>query len=400
MKESILRAAAIAALALALIMSVTTWIGVSTSSQRGSVLIGFFEFALILFLGAVAWALFNAFADIVSSRNTLEMLTVRLVKLEEAVAGLAPAAAPDPAAPDPARAGRRDAGRSRPQPGRRGARPGNGGGLLIHHTIQGTAVPALGFGTFRLPGDDCREGVEHALGIGYRHIDTAQGYHNEEFVGEGLRRAGVPREDIFLVSKVSPDNFAGDGAATSTLESLRKLGTDYVDLMLLHWPNPEVPLEEPLTALARLQREGAVRHIGVSNFPPSLVEQAGAVTELFCNQVEYHPYLSQTRLLEQAQRHDLLLTAYCPIARGKVLDDPVLRDIGARHGKTPAQVTLRWLAQQERVAAIPKSAHAQRRMDNFDIFDFELSDDEMKAVFALDREQRLVDPAGGPDWER
>jgi diketogulonate reductase-like aldo/keto reductase len=271
---------------------------------------------------------------------------------------------------------------------------------MIHPTIQGTSVPALGFGTFRLPGDDCREGVEHALGIGYRHIDTAQGYRNEEFVGEGLRRAGVPREDIFLVSKVAPDNFAGDGAATSTLESLRKLGTDYVDLMLLHWPNPDVPLEEPLTSLARLQREGAVRHIGVSNFPPSLVEQAQAVTHLFCNQVEYHPYLSQTALLKQARQHDMLLTAYCPIARGKVLQDPVLRDIGARYGKNPAQVTLRWLVQQERVAAIPKSAHAQRRIDNFDIFDFELDDDEMKAVFALDREERLVDPAIAPDWER
>ena len=271
---------------------------------------------------------------------------------------------------------------------------------MIHHTIQGTSVPALGFGTFRLPGEACREGVEHALEIGYRHIDTAQGYHNEEYVGEALRRAGVARDEIFLVSKVSPDNFAKDLANTSTLESLRKLRTDYVDLMLLHWPNPEVPLEEPLTSLARLQREGAVRHIGVSNFPPSMVERARGVTELFCNQVEYHPYLSQSALLDQARQHDLLLTAYCPIARGKVLDDPVLRDIGAKYGKTPAQVTLRWLVQQEHVAAIPKSAHAQRRIDNAAIFDFELTGEEMQAVFALDREERLVDPAGGPDWER
>ena len=271
---------------------------------------------------------------------------------------------------------------------------------MIHHTVQGTSVPALGFGTFRLPGHDCREGVEHALDIGYRHLDTAQGYRNEEFVGEGMRRAGVPREDIFLTSKVSPDNFAGDDAYTSTVQSLKKLGTDYVDLMLLHWPNPDVPLEEPLTSLARLQREGAVRHIGVSNFPPSLVEKAQAVTPLFCNQVEYHPFLSQTALLKQARKHDLLLTAYCPIARGKVLQDPVLRDIGAKYGKTAAQVTLRWLVQQERVAAIPKSAHAQRRIDNFDIFDFELDAEEMKAVFALDREERLVDPAIAPDWER
>jgi len=271
---------------------------------------------------------------------------------------------------------------------------------VIHHTVRGAEVPALGFGTFRLPGEDCREGVEHALAIGYRHIDTAQGYHNEEFVGEAIQRSGVPRDEIFLVSKVTPENFAQDLATTSTRESLRKLRTDYVDLMLLHWPNPGVSLEQPLASLARLKREGAVRHIGVSNFPPSMVEQALGVTELFCNQVEYHPYLSQTTLLEQTREHDLLLTAYCPIARGKVLEDTLLSDIGARYGKTPAQVTLRWLIQQQRVAAIPKSAHAQRRIDNFDVFDFELTDEEMQAVFALDREQRLVDPANGPDWER
>jgi 2,5-diketo-D-gluconate reductase B len=271
---------------------------------------------------------------------------------------------------------------------------------MIHHTVQGVNVPALGFGTFRLPGEDCREGVEHALGIGYRHIDTAQGYNNEEYVGEGLKRSGVAREDVFLVSKVAPTNFAGDAAATSTAESLRKLRTDYVDLMLLHWPNPSVPLEQPLQALARLQRDGAVRHIGVSNFPPSLVERAAGITHLFCNQVEYHPYLSQTALIDQAHEHDMLLTAYCPIARGKVLDDPVLRDIGARHAKTPTQVTLRWLVQQDAVAAIPKSKQAQRRLDNFAVFDFELSPEEMDAIFALDREDRLVDPAEGPDWER
>lgn len=271
---------------------------------------------------------------------------------------------------------------------------------MIHHSVQDVEVPALGFGTFRLPGEDCREGVEHALALGYRHIDTAQGYDNEEYVGEGLRRAGVPRDEIFLVSKVAPRNFAGNLAYESTLESLRKLGTDHVDLMLLHWPNPGVPLEQPLEALARLQREGAVRHLGVSNFPPSLVDRARAVTTIFCNQVEYHPYLSQNRLIGQAREHDMLLTAYCPIARGRVLTDPVLRDIGTKYGKQPSQVALRWLVQQPTVAAIPKSAHADRRVENFDIFDFELSDEDMQAVFALDRGQRLVDPADGPDWER
>ncbi len=271
---------------------------------------------------------------------------------------------------------------------------------MIHHTIQGTRVPALGFGTWRLDGEACREGVEHALALGYRHIDTAQGYANEERVGAALERSGVRREDIFLVSKVRPSNFAGDAAERSTRESLGALRTEYVDLMLLHWPELSVPLEQPLGALARLQAEGRVRHIGVSNFPPSLVARAAEITPLFCNQVEYHPYLSQTRLLAEAEVRDMLLTAYCPIARGRVLTDPVLRDIGERHAKTPAQVALRWLVQQPRVAAIPKSSSAARREENLDLFDFELSDDEVDAIFALDREERLVDPADGPDWER
>lgn len=271
---------------------------------------------------------------------------------------------------------------------------------MIQREIQGTRVPALGFGTWQLEGDACRDGVEHALALGYRHIDTAQGYDNEEFVGRALAASGVPRDEIFLVTKVMPSNFRADDAIRSSKESLRKLGTDHVDLLLLHWPNPDVPVEETLGALRVLQDEGRVRHLGVSNFPPSLAAQADAAQRIFANQVEYHPFLHQRKLRAQAEELDLLLTAYSPIAKGAVLRDPVLQEIAAEHGKSAVQVTLRWLLQQDRVAAIPKAARAEHRAANLDVFDFELSPAEMTLIHDLEREERLVDPAGGPVWER
>lgn len=254
---------------------------------------------------------------------------------------------------------------------------------MKHQTIQGVQVPALGLGTWEFTGDACTEGVAHALSLGYRHIDTAQGYGNEAQVGEGLAKSGVPRDEIFLVTKVKPDNFARDKALASSRESLRQLRTDYVDLLLLHWPNPEVPLAETLGALKELQDAGAVRHLGVSNFSPSLVEEAREHADIFANQVEYHPYLSQDALLEQARAQDYMLTAYSPLARGKILDDTTLEEIGEAHGKSPAQVALRWLVQQDHVVAIPKASSAQKRESNLDIFDFELSDGEMTKIRAL-----------------
>ena len=265
--------------------------------------------------------------------------------------------------------------------------------------IQGVAVPALGLGTWDLRGDGCTEAVEHALSLGYRHIDTAQGYDNEEFVGAGLQKSNLARDDIFLVTKVKPDNFGREQVLTSTAESLGKLQTDYVDLLLLHWPNPEVPLAETLGACLELQQQGAVRHIGVSNFPSKLMNEAQEITKIFANQVEYHPYLSQETLLLQAKAQDYLLTAYSPIAQGQVVNDPVLQEIGEAHGKSAVQVTLRWLVQQDHVAAIPKSASEKNRVNNLDIFDFELSDDEMARIFALERRERLVAPEGGPEWD-
>jgi 2,5-diketo-D-gluconate reductase B len=254
-----------------------------------------------------------------------------------------------------------------------------------YQVIKGEKVPSLGLGTWRLSGQECVRAVERAFALGYRHIDTAQMYANEGEVGRGIRNSSVDREDIFLVTKVRTSSFSHDDVIHSTRESLKKLQTEYVDLLLMHWPNPSVPLEETLGAMRELQEAGSVKHAGVSNFPPSMVEDATQHATVFCNQVEYHPYRAQDDLLEQAKEMDYLLTAYSPVARGRVSNDATLREIGETHGKTPAQVALRWLIQQEKVVAIPKAASEDHLRSNFDIFDFELSDEEMERVFALGR---------------
>lgn len=270
---------------------------------------------------------------------------------------------------------------------------------VIEHEIQGMRVPALGFGTYRLKGAACVEGVTDALEIGYRHIDTAQSYENEAEVGRAIVAAGVPRDEIFLVSKVRARNYGRTRTRESVLESLERLATERVDLMLMHWPTGEGPLMETLEALAELQDEGLVTHVGVSNFPSGLVSRASEVTRIFCNQVEYHPFLAQGRLLEQAEELDLLLTAYRPLAEGLVGDSPLLRRLGEKHGKTPEQVALRWLVQQPRVATIPKSASPERRRANFDIFDFELTEDEVAAVHALASGKRFVGEGSDVEWD-
>jgi 2,5-diketo-D-gluconate reductase B len=256
---------------------------------------------------------------------------------------------------------------------------------LEYQTIKGERVTSLGLGTWRLSGQECIKAVEHALALGYRHIDTAQMYANEGEVGRGMHNSGVDREDVFLVTKVRASSFSHDDVLRSTHESLKKLQTEYVDLLLMHWPNPSVPFEETLGAMTELQEEESVKHVGVSNFPPSMVEEATTHAEIYCNQVEYHPYRAQDELLGQAREMDYLLTAYSPVARGRVSNDATLREIGEAHGKTPAQVALRWLIQQEKVAAIPKAASEDHLRSNFNIFDFELSDEEMERIFALRR---------------
>jgi diketogulonate reductase-like aldo/keto reductase len=255
---------------------------------------------------------------------------------------------------------------------------------MEYQVIKGEKVPSLGLGTWRLSGEECVRAVEQALALGYRHIDTAQMYANESEVGRGIQNSGVDREEIFLVTKIRTSSFSHDDVIHSTHESLKKLQIEYVDLLLMHWPNPSVPLEETLGAMTELQKE-SVKHVGVSNFPRSMVEEASRYAIVFCNQVEYHPYKAQDELLRQARETDYLLTAYSPVAKGRVSNDATLREIGQAHGKTPAQVALRWLIQQEKVAAIPKAAREDHLRSNFEIFDFELNDDEMKRIFALRR---------------
>jgi 2,5-diketo-D-gluconate reductase B len=256
---------------------------------------------------------------------------------------------------------------------------------MEHQTIRGKKVPSLGLGTYRLTGDACERAVERALAMGYRHVDTAQMYGNEAEVGRGIEDSGVERGEIFLTTKIWPSDFAHDRVISKTRESLKKLRTDYVDLLLMHWPGDGVPLGETLGAMRELQEECSVLHIGVSNFSPSLVEDATEHAEIFCNQVQYHPYRNQDALLDQSQKMDYLLTAYTPLSRGGVQDDATLKDIGEAHGKTATQVALRWLVQQEKVSAIPKATGEEHLGENLDVFDFELSEEEMDRIFSLSR---------------
>ncbi|HXH04644.1 MAG TPA: aldo/keto reductase [Candidatus Competibacteraceae bacterium] len=266
----------------------------------------------------------------------------------------------------------------------------------------GMQMPLLGFGTFQLQGSTACHMVEAALEIGYTHIDTAQNYGNEAEVGAAVAAAGVPRERLFITTKVWIDRFRDWELQLSVDESLKRLHMDYVDLLLLHWPNPRVPLAETVAALNAVHRQGLARAIGVSNFTIALMQEAAALSEapLAMNQVEYHPYLDQSRVIAAAERLGLGITAYAPLARGRIIGDPVLREIGAHYGKNAAQVALRWLVQQG-VAAIPRSARIEHARTDFAIFDFKLSAGEMARIHALARPGgRLVAPTHlAPEWD-
>ena len=247
-------------------------------------------------------------------------------------------------------------------------------------------MPALGFGTWQLDNGTAQPLVEQALEIGYRHIDTAQIYGNEQDVGAAIAASGVKRDDIFLTTKVWIDHFADGDLQTSVDLSLEKLGLDHVDLLLLHWPKPTTPLDETLAALNDVKDRGLTRAIGLSNFPSAVMAQAQNLSkaQIATNQVEYHPYLSQKTLIAAAHAAGTSITAWSPLAQGKIADDPALIAIGETHGKTPGQITLRWLIQQG-VIAIPRTKTPARIAENFDVLDFNLSDAEMAAVFALAR---------------
>ena len=263
--------------------------------------------------------------------------------------------------------------------------------------VQGAVVPKIGLGTWELTGRDCEEAVRDAIELGYRHIDTARAYENEQEVGAGI--AAADRDEIFLTTKLSHEALRADEVRRQCEASLRALGTDHVDLLLIHWPNEDVPLEETLGAMQRLRDEEKVRHLGVSNFTSGLLERALSLAPVITNQVEYHPYLAQPALLELCRERDVMLTAYSPFAHGELLSDPVLTQVADAHGTTPAQVTLRWLIDQAQVSAVPKAASHNKRAANIDVFDFELTDDERARIAELAGDGRRIDPPWAPDWD-
>lgn len=267
-------------------------------------------------------------------------------------------------------------------------------------TIQGVEVPALGLGTWNLKGEECARAVASALEMGYRHIDTAWIYSNLGEVGEGLRASAVPRGEVFLTDKIWVDHLEPSRLLKQAEDQRKTLRTDYVDLLLIHWPTTAVPLKKTLEALFRLRQDGAARHIGVSNFNSTLLREALAAGPIFCNQVEYHPLLSQRTLLEICRKEDLLLTAYSPLARGEVTGEPVLQDIARKHGRNPAQVALRWLLQQEQVAAIPKASSPAHLKENLEALRFELDEEDMRRIKALPKDRRQVRAEGlAPVWD-
>jgi 2,5-diketo-D-gluconate reductase B len=268
-------------------------------------------------------------------------------------------------------------------------------------SAHGAEMPVIGFGTSTL--GDCGEIVAAALRAGYRHIDTARKYATERGVGEGIRAAGIPRAAIFVTTKVSHEYLRAGDFARSVDGSLKDLGLDYVDLLLVHWPNPQIPLGETMAALSKAKRERLTRHIGVANFPSALLDEAIRLSPepLVTDQVEYHPYLDQAKIHAACRRHGLVLTAHCPLGRGRLMDDPTLGEIARRKNKTIAQVALRWSIQQPGIVPIPRSSSPKRLAENLDIFDFVLTDEEMARIRALKRPGgRIANPIGrAPAWD-
>ena len=260
-------------------------------------------------------------------------------------------------------------------------------------------IPPIGLGTWQITGDACAEAVADALALGYRHLDTARAYGNEAEVGEGLARSGVPRDEVWVTTKLWRDGLGAHEVREQLEGSLGQLRTDHVDLLLIHWPNDRFPLAETLGAMAELRDEGKVRHLGVSNFTAALVREAAALETIFTNQVEYHVYLDQAPVLAACREAGATLTAYSPVAHGKVLDDPVLAEIGEAHGATSAQVALKWLLDHPGVAAVPKAASHTKRVRNLQALEIELTDEDRERIAALPKDRRVISPSFAPAWD-
>jgi 2,5-diketo-D-gluconate reductase B len=268
------------------------------------------------------------------------------------------------------------------------------------HT-KGISLPRLGLGTFRMQGDTCRAAVESALALGYRHIDTAEMYANEEAIGAAIASSGIPRRDLHVTTKVWHENLAPDAIRRAFDGSLKRLGLDQVDLYLVHWPSRRMNLPAMFETLMKLQEEGRTRAIGVANFTTALLKTVVEEIEapIACDQVEYHVMLDQTRLLAYLRAHAIPLVAYCPLAQGSVASNPVLAAIGRKHNASAAQVALKWLLDQDGVAAIPKASRPESQKANFAALDISLDDDDRKAIAALPKDLRCVSPAFAPAWD-
>jgi 2,5-diketo-D-gluconate reductase B len=265
---------------------------------------------------------------------------------------------------------------------------------------KGFKIPTVGLGTWALRGRDCVRLTEQAIRIGYRHIDTAQMYDNEREVGEGVRASGL-RAEVMVTTKVQPTMLAPHDLERSVKESLARLRLDAIDLLLIHWPNPRVPLAETLGAMAKMKREGYTRQIGVSNFTVALLDEANKISSepLICDQIECHPFLNQDKVISACRRHGMAVVAYSPIARGGAPGNKVLEKIGKAYGKTASQVCLRWLIQHG-IVVIPRTSRVERLKENFDIFDFELSYAEMREIRGLAHGSgRIVDWTWSPRWD-
>jgi 2,5-diketo-D-gluconate reductase B len=264
-------------------------------------------------------------------------------------------------------------------------------------TLDG--MPRLGLGTWEnTDPETCADSVRQALEMGYRHIDTAQIYGNEEHVGEGIKAADVDREDIFLATKVWTSNLSRDDVIESTTESLDKLGVDHVELLYVHWPANEYDPKETLPAFDELRERGLIEHVGVSNFEPRHLDEAREILDasVFANQVEIHPLLQQDELVEHGRENEVNVVAYSPLARGKVFDVPEIQEIAEKHDVSPARVSLAWLLQRDGVAAIPKASSEAHIRDNWGARDLELDDADIAAIEQIDERDRMVDPGFGP----
>jgi 2,5-diketo-D-gluconate reductase B len=268
-------------------------------------------------------------------------------------------------------------------------------------TSHGAAIPAIGFGTSSI-GGNCGEIVATALKAGYRHIDTAQKYGTERGVGEGMRASGVPRAEIFLVTKVSHEDLRAADFERTAEGCLKSLGVSYIDLLLVHWPNAAIPLAETMGALGRVKQRGLTRHVGVANFNLAMLDEAIALCpEPIVNlQTEFHPYINPVKVLAGCQQRGVVLTGYCPLGRGGLIDDPVLGAIAKERGRSPAQIALRWSLQMG-AAPLPRSSNPGRIAENLDVFGFTLSADEMARISALKRPgAKIANPAGrAPRWD-